>query len=802
MAPKIKVIIAGGSITGLALANMLEKVGIDYVLLEAYSEIAPQVGASIGMWPYGLRILDQIGCYEPIRALIEKPLAQGILVGPDGKPLVTNSRVSDHVMERHGYPIIFVDRQAVLQILYDNLKDKSKVMLNKHVTTVAQRASGVQVTLRDGSSYVGDILVGADGVHSTVRKEMWRIAESTRPGYIPKSEMTAAVTEYNCIFGISKPTHGLPLQTAFNVFRKGYSFLVITGPGGRVYWFIFDKLHEAHRGEIPRYDKKDEEELVKRCWNDRIYEEVKFSEIFDNKISSVITALPEYVYKKWHFGRIITIGDAAHKLNPLPGQGGNTAIETSAAFVNALIRQLKSCKAGLSDPDVEKIFDETQSARHSRAWEVVTYAHDQQRVEAMETPALELFACWILPRLERETAMSKFADLISPGVRLEMLPLPERPRWIPYLDELPAKPLGGGRFPAMAAACLFVVLLCIAKAALELSLPEGPLSFLGGPLKTTYVGLTQLDSSLWTLVFAFSHGIAGSDASLRVLVIYFLSALLPITTVWIVEAHRHGNKRTPIAWPSIWTAAYQLRGIGLIAPIYYFISVFTSSHRAYEHLSGRPVPESVAKAVLPAVILGYAIPTALMFLPYCSPAITQNMIAVWQPAPVIACTLTWILSKLFGGSRSPLAMYEKRDGGHLRTAYLTTSVIAGIVHVAAVFYVAVVPEVSVGRVLTIVRFAAPISSHADFNIAMSNFWRYDMLLCFLSVFIWLLYSIFSMRRRGYVTNGQAGKAVAAVLFGQFVIGPGATYAGLWCWRETTLEALSKSSSELGKHVSS
>ncbi|KAL1625883.1 hypothetical protein SLS56_007122 [Neofusicoccum ribis] len=496
MPPKLKVIIAGGSIAGLALANMLEKVGIDCVLLEAYSEIAPQVGASIGMWPYGLRILDQIGCYEPIRALIEKPLAQGILVGPDGKPLANNSRLSDHVMERHGYPIIFVDRQAVLQLLYDNLKEKSKVMLNKHVTTVAP----------------------------------------------------PAVTEYNCIFGISKPTHGLPLQTAFNVFRKGYSFLVITGPGGRVYWFIFAKLREAHRGEIPRYDKKDEEELVKRCWNDRIYEEVKFPEIFDNKISSVITALPEYVYKKWHFGRIITIGDAAHKLNPLPGQGGNTAIETSAAFVDALIRQLKSCKAGLFDPDVEKIFDETQGARHSRAWEVVTYAHGQQRVEAMETPALELFACWILPRLERETAMSKFADLISPGVRLEMLPLPERPRWIPYLDELPAKPLGGGRFPAVAAAGLFAVLFCIAKVALELSLPERPLSFLGGPLKTTYVGLPQLDSWLWTLVFALSHGIAGSDVSLRVMVVYFLTALLPITTVWIVEAHRHGNKRAPIAW--------------------------------------------------------------------------------------------------------------------------------------------------------------------------------------------------------------------------------------------------------------
>lgn len=96
----MKVIIVGGSITGLTLANMLERIGVDYVLLEAHSEIAPQVGASIGMWPYGLRILDQLGCYEPIRALIDKPLERGVLVGPDGKPLLTTENLSDHIEER------------------------------------------------------------------------------------------------------------------------------------------------------------------------------------------------------------------------------------------------------------------------------------------------------------------------------------------------------------------------------------------------------------------------------------------------------------------------------------------------------------------------------------------------------------------------------------------------------------------------------------------------------------------------------------------------------------------------------
>lgn len=54
-----KVVIAGASVSGLSLANMLEKFNIDYVILEAYPNVAPQLGASIGLLPSGLRILDQ-----------------------------------------------------------------------------------------------------------------------------------------------------------------------------------------------------------------------------------------------------------------------------------------------------------------------------------------------------------------------------------------------------------------------------------------------------------------------------------------------------------------------------------------------------------------------------------------------------------------------------------------------------------------------------------------------------------------------------------------------------------------------
>jgi 2-polyprenyl-6-methoxyphenol hydroxylase-like FAD-dependent oxidoreductase len=64
-----KVVIAGGSITGLTLANMLQLYDIDFIVLEAYPDIAPQVGASIGLLPHGNRILDQLGLYDKVLEL-------------------------------------------------------------------------------------------------------------------------------------------------------------------------------------------------------------------------------------------------------------------------------------------------------------------------------------------------------------------------------------------------------------------------------------------------------------------------------------------------------------------------------------------------------------------------------------------------------------------------------------------------------------------------------------------------------------------------------------------------------------
>lgn len=90
-----------------------------------------------------------------------------------------------------GYQSLWLDRQMLLQILYDNLKHKDRVLTNKRVVHVDMNRTGVFVTTEDGSSYIGDILVGGDGVHSKVRQEMWRIASASSPDAFPPEERSS-----------------------------------------------------------------------------------------------------------------------------------------------------------------------------------------------------------------------------------------------------------------------------------------------------------------------------------------------------------------------------------------------------------------------------------------------------------------------------------------------------------------------------------------------------------------------------------------------------------------------------------
>lgn len=91
-------------------------------------------------------------------------------------------------MHRLGYPDLTLERREFLQILYDELPDKSKVLTGKRVKHVEDNEEEISVELTDGSVEKGDLVVGGDGVHSTIRGAMWATANKAIPGFISEKE--------------------------------------------------------------------------------------------------------------------------------------------------------------------------------------------------------------------------------------------------------------------------------------------------------------------------------------------------------------------------------------------------------------------------------------------------------------------------------------------------------------------------------------------------------------------------------------------------------------------------------------
>ncbi|KAF7592692.1 hypothetical protein BBP40_012594 [Aspergillus hancockii] len=205
--------------------------------------------------PNGARVLDQLQLYDEIKSRIE-PLETTTVVYPDGFSF--RSSYPKTISERFGFPISFLDRQKLLEILYQNYPYYDAIRLSEKVTVVEASEAGASVTTTSGKTYRGHLVVGADGVHSRVRSEIWRAAERVDPDLVTAHEQTSLKAEYRCIFGTSSPIKGLKAGEQVNAFFDGLSILTIHGKDGRVYWFVIQKLDiEYIYPNCPRFTSED-----------------------------------------------------------------------------------------------------------------------------------------------------------------------------------------------------------------------------------------------------------------------------------------------------------------------------------------------------------------------------------------------------------------------------------------------------------------------------------------------------------------------------------------------------------------
>ncbi|KAF5555913.1 zeaxanthin epoxidase chloroplastic [Fusarium mexicanum] len=562
-----RVLIVGASVTGLSLANMLQANGIDFLVLEAYLTVAPQVGASIGLLPHGNRILDQLGLYEKVME-IPPPIKVFNFRDTNGQILARHEEMDERIIERHGYPMVFLDRQMLLRVLYNNIKDKSKILPNKRVVRAELVNGGVHAVTSDGTIITGDILVGADGIHSTVRSWMWRLADRLSTGLFDPNEHDAPPCENSCIFGISNPCPGINPGDLHCVFRSSSSYLVTGGPQGRVYWFRFQKLqNKVHGSAIPRYSEKDLQKALSESADDNILSNLKFSTLVENKVSAVMTPLVEYVYKQWHFDRIITLGDSAHKFHPVGGQGGNAAIESAALLTNNLVDALKRSPSGrLTTVQVESMFADVQSRRKPRLALNHRYSHSRANTEALDTPLKKLMAIHMLPLVDEQVVTLGYCSQHPGGEMLDMLPVKHHENLIPYKQELLCEPMSRGNLQ-------WVLVMNYAISAV-VAASAGKF----GPSWTDKASLLSLEP----------------------LEVYAFGNLLQPVAIIMIEGYRGRNKLTPLGLPSLWLILIQYAGIGVAMPLYYLIYTLISDVEFYWWPLRRFVPLRHARHILPA----------------------------------------------------------------------------------------------------------------------------------------------------------------------------------------------------------
>ena len=282
--------------------------------------------------------------------------------------------------------------------MYENLKDQSKIKLQKRISKVDHNKNEVIVLCEDGTAVSGDVLVGCDGVHSKVRHELWRLSHLQEPDAIDPSDKELLFAEYNCLFGISTKTDGLPDGEMGVNHTPGFSTMIIGGKG-KVYWFVFKRMDKVYKvPNIPRYTKQDADTFAESIQDTPITRDVKFSDIWKNRVSYTLVPTEEAQLKRWSWGRIACVGDGVHKMTPNMGAGGNSAIETSAALANELKKIKDSAEKGKPSYDAIKAhLGNYQKVRETRLTAIYTAANGLTRIHALKTLKDKFFAFWVLP---------------------------------------------------------------------------------------------------------------------------------------------------------------------------------------------------------------------------------------------------------------------------------------------------------------------------------------------------------------------------------------------------------------------
>ncbi|KAL4748702.1 hypothetical protein BDW72DRAFT_195551 [Aspergillus terricola var. indicus] len=432
-----KVIVVGGSIAGLTLAHSLDLAGVDYIVLEKHSDPLATVGGSVGLLPNGWRILHQLGLRHQ---LVQEacPVKVAHMTYPDGFVFSDNFPAAieerqvpriqlpiGHMLandESSGYPLSVLTRQKLIEVLYRGLRDKIKIKVGQRVVEIQlhQNGKGISVFTESGQEHVGDLVAGADGIHSITRSQMWlQLGQKLDT----EKERRRLVVEYGCIFGISSPLEGIPPGEQLIACHDDATVLAFPGKDAHIGRGLIQKLDRRCNSPATAQssDSQTVLDMAKSAAGLSLYRGLKFYNLWANTPKYSFTLLEEGLFQIWHHGRIVCVGDSVSKMTPNMAQGANTAIEGAAALANTLRRISQIDEP--SEDDISLLLQGYTERQQKRLRAVHALSQSVTRVHTRQGQIRKIIGRYVYPYTPG-AALHSFGRIIAPAPCLDYVPVP------------------------------------------------------------------------------------------------------------------------------------------------------------------------------------------------------------------------------------------------------------------------------------------------------------------------------------------------------------------------------------------
>jgi 2-polyprenyl-6-methoxyphenol hydroxylase-like FAD-dependent oxidoreductase len=310
-----KVLISGAGIAGLTLAYWLEKYGFSPSLVEKRADLSDE-GYMIDFLGPGFDVAEKMGLIEPLRERYY-PIKQLIMVDEHGKQRAAMDIECMRKLVNDRYFSLM--RGDLESVIYESVREKVPVQFGTQIDRIEDRGDHVRATLSNGEETDADLVIGADGIHSHVRRLCWGDERQFERflGYYIACAIIENFGKENAAYSAYLEPH---TQAAVYSLR-----------GDRLATFFAFK---SERREVK--SRQAQEDLLKDRFGDQGW---IVPELLERTLQSkqlYFDTVSQIQVDPWYKGRVGLVGDACQCLTLLAGQGASLAMEGAYLLASEL----------------------------------------------------------------------------------------------------------------------------------------------------------------------------------------------------------------------------------------------------------------------------------------------------------------------------------------------------------------------------------------------------------------------------------------------------------------------------------